>query len=73
MRNQRRQILLALNLRKPSVFILAVPGLPTERHHPPNTPRDFDNLAPVIYAKSVRASIPGALLKQIKEALDHDD
>lgn len=27
----------------------------------------------VIYAKSVRASIPGALLKQIKEVLDHDD
>ena len=26
-----------------------------------------------IYAKSVRASIPGALLKQIKEVLDHDD
>ena len=27
----------------------------------------------VIYAKSVRASIPGAVLKQIKEVLDHDD
>ena len=27
----------------------------------------------VIYAKGVRASIPGALLKQIKEVLDHDD
>ena len=26
----------------------------------------------VIYAKGVRASIPGALLKQIKEVLDHD-
>lgn len=27
----------------------------------------------VIFAKSVRASIPGALLKQIKEMLDHDE
>ena len=27
----------------------------------------------VIYAKSVRASIPGAVLKQIKEVLEHDD
>ncbi|MDP2366707.1 transcriptional regulator [Rhodoferax sp.] len=27
----------------------------------------------VIYAKSVRASIPGAVLKQIEEVLDHDD
>ena len=27
----------------------------------------------VIYAKNVRASIPGAVLKQIKEVLDHDD
>ncbi len=27
----------------------------------------------VIYAKSVRASISGAVLKQIKEMLDHDD
>ena len=27
----------------------------------------------IIYAKSVRASIPGAVLKQIKEVLDHDD
>ena len=27
----------------------------------------------VIYGKSVRASIPGAVLKQIKEVLDHDD
>lgn len=27
----------------------------------------------VIYAKSVRASIPGTVLKQIKEMLDHDD
>ena len=27
----------------------------------------------VIYAKSVRASIPRAVLKQIKEGLDHDD
>jgi hypothetical protein len=27
----------------------------------------------LIYAKSVRASIPGAILKQIKEVLDHDD
>ena len=27
----------------------------------------------VIYAKSVRASIPGAVLKQLKELLDHDD
>ncbi len=27
----------------------------------------------VIYAKSVRVSIPGAVLKQIKEVLDHDD
>lgn len=27
----------------------------------------------VIYAKSTRASIPGAVLKQLKELLDHDD
>jgi len=27
----------------------------------------------VIYAKSVRASIPGAVLKQIKDLLDHED
>jgi mRNA-degrading endonuclease RelE of RelBE toxin-antitoxin system len=27
----------------------------------------------LIYAKSVRASIPGSVLKQIKEVLDHDD
>jgi len=27
----------------------------------------------VIYAKSVRTNIPGAVLKQIKELLDHDD
>ena len=27
----------------------------------------------VIYAKSVRASIPGAVLKQIKEVMDHAD
>lgn len=27
----------------------------------------------LIYAKSVRASIPGAVLKQIKEVLDHAD
>ncbi len=27
----------------------------------------------VIYAKSVRASISGAVLKQLKELLDHDD
>lgn len=27
----------------------------------------------VIYAKSVRSSIPGAVLKKIKEVLDHDD
>lgn len=27
----------------------------------------------IIYAKSVRDSIPGAVLKQIKEALDHAD
>jgi mRNA-degrading endonuclease RelE of RelBE toxin-antitoxin system len=27
----------------------------------------------LIYAKNVRASIPGAVLKQIKEVLDHDD
>ena len=27
----------------------------------------------VIYAKSVRASIPAAVLKQLKELLDHDD
>lgn len=27
----------------------------------------------VIYAKNVRASIPGAVLKQLKELLDHDD
>lgn len=27
----------------------------------------------VIYAKSVRASIPGAVLKQLKELLDHED
>jgi mRNA-degrading endonuclease RelE of RelBE toxin-antitoxin system len=27
----------------------------------------------VIYAKSVRANIPGAVLKQLKELLDHDD
>ena len=27
----------------------------------------------IIYAKSVRDSIPGAVLKQIKEVLDHDD
>lgn len=27
----------------------------------------------VIYAKGVRASIPGAVLKQIKEVLEHDD
>jgi cation transporter-like permease len=27
----------------------------------------------VIYAKSVWASISGAVLKQIKEMLDHDD
>jgi len=27
----------------------------------------------VIYAKSVRASIAGAVLKQIKEVLDHED
>lgn len=27
----------------------------------------------VIYAKSVHASIPGAVLKQLKELLDHDD
>lgn len=27
----------------------------------------------VIYAKSARSSIPGAVLKQIKELLDHDD
>ena len=26
-----------------------------------------------IYAKSTRASIPGAVLKQLKELLDHDD
>ena len=27
----------------------------------------------VIYAKSVRASIPAAVLKQLKDLLDHDD
>jgi len=27
----------------------------------------------VIYAKSARASIPGAVLKQLKDLLDHDD
>jgi len=27
----------------------------------------------VIYAKSVRTSIPAAVLKQLKELLDHDD
>ena len=27
----------------------------------------------VIYAKSVRTSISGAVLKQLKELLDHDD
>ncbi|MEI8327220.1 MAG: transcriptional regulator [Betaproteobacteria bacterium] len=27
----------------------------------------------VIYAKSVRASLPAGLLRQLKEALDHDD
>ena len=27
----------------------------------------------VIYAKSVRTSIPGAVLKQLKDLLDHDD
>ena len=27
----------------------------------------------VIYAKSVRTSIPGAVLKQIKDLLDHED
>ena len=27
----------------------------------------------LIYAKSVRASIPGAVLKQIKEVLEHAD
>ena len=27
----------------------------------------------VIYAKSVRTSTPGAVLKQMKELLDHDD
>lgn len=27
----------------------------------------------VIYAKGVRATLPGAVLKQLKELLDHDD
>jgi hypothetical protein len=27
----------------------------------------------VIYAKNVQASIPGSVLKQLKELFDHDD